>query len=153
MAYTTTNAIRSNLITTITGITCQGKPFGNYKFRRSNGKYDFENKSASDIDREFDVDFIERGSAIYFGSVTEVDYDGNVIIMMGFRQTSDRRDGLDRMNTDIITIAGELEKQSNYPAGVHLIRYRSSSIADVTKAGESFWIVEINFRIVFSLAL
>lgn len=149
MSYTTTNAIRSALISTIKNLTPTGKAFGRGKYQDTEA--DWENKPASDIDREFYLSFIERGEPLFFGGITEIDYTGTFEIQIGHAQTQQMKDGLDRMNTDLIQISKALEKSSNFPTGVALIRYTGTT-TDEQDTGELFWISTLSFRCIFSLA-
>ena len=150
MSYTTTTAIRESIESTIKGLTTSGAPLASGDgYRRANSRHEWAERPDVDIDRRYTVDIIERGEPQMFGAVGEIDYDGEFVVVVGHAKTGDVQDGLDRMNTDLAQICQELERTTNRPTGVGLIRY----IGMTTDDQEEHWITELRFRILFTLQI
>jgi len=147
MAYTTTTAIREALETLIKGTDPGGLAMGQGKYRQVPSKIPWEDVQDTHRDRGFMVGAIQEDLATMFGSVSEYDYEGAVEIKIR-HQRGKGQNCLDRMNTDLVQLREVLEKKTNFPSAVYLLRLGGWE----TIEEEKFWDTTMNFRAVYSRA-
>lgn len=139
---TTKTAIREALETTIKGLTTGGKPFKRDKYVKAPPGHNWDEPSEQWIDRTFSIGVIEEGEPLYYGTVSDVMYEGEFTLTIGHLKSYKKQDGLDRMDTDIGQLREQLEKESNRPTSVWLIRYVGSSITEY----DDYWVTDLKFR-------
>lgn len=152
MAATTISAMYTNLRKLIKGLEPDGAALGGEaKYKRAAEKHSWDEppRSASDWDRRFTVHDLARGTPLNFGSPDEYDYDGTFRVSIGHVITDKESEGQTRRDTDAFQIAEELEKSSNFPSGVSLIRYMDKTIL---KYSPEHWLTTLVFEIHFSAA-
>jgi hypothetical protein len=148
MATTTINAIRTAIETLIKGLTPAAKHFRHPTYRVGSHVEPFEKRAAGDIDREFEVEDIKAGRPVVFGATSELDFTGTMIVKVGHAITGNRHEGMDRRDTDLHQIAWAIEKTSNLPSGVAMIRRNGWTINELPE----FWITTLTFEVVFFMA-
>lgn len=149
MTYTTTKAIRRSLESLIKGLDPTGLPMGRPTYKLAASGFEWGERIAkSDVDRKFTVEDIGPGEANTFGLTTEIDYTGRLRIMIGHKKQTNKQDGLERRNTDVIQIQQAVEKKQNFPSGVSNIRWESLTELD---DDPEYWVSEIDFRMTFTL--
>lgn len=146
---TTTTAIRESLEGTIAGLTPTGKTFARQNFKKAPPGQNWDEPDLKWTDRCFSIGFIEEGEPQYYGTVSDVMYEGSVTVTIGHLKSYKSQDGLDRMNTDIGQIKEQLEKESNRPTDVWLIRYTSRSETDLG----DYWVSDLQFKLLYTRAL
>lgn len=148
MTYTTVTAIRAALETLIKGLDPKGKPMGRSSFKLCATGFEWDNRAETDVDRHFTVELIGPGILGTVGLTTEIDYKTTFLIKVGHKRSTNKKDSLARANEDLIQIQQNVEKKTNYPAGVALLRYESNKVDDTD---EKYWVSELQFRIVYTL--
>jgi hypothetical protein len=123
MANTTLLAIREALEQTIIGLSPGGKPLGRNKYSRAGATFRWDERPAKDVDRHFTVGYIDEGEPQSFGVVSDVEYTGEFTVTIGHKITGNEQDSLDRCNTDCSQLRDNLEKESNFPTSVWIIRF------------------------------
>lgn len=149
MAYTTLNAIKSELEALITSTDPGGNPYGVGKYKRVPTHYSWEDKPKARLDRCFSVSDVDRGTPTMFGSIAEIDYAGSFMVRIGHAYTSDMREGDRRRDTDLAQLQQILEKKTNFPSGVSLVRYDGQTI--VERETSKHWITTMTLEIHFAL--
>ena len=147
MATTTATAMRTAFETIILALTPAGTAHGRAAFQKASPHRSWDQRSKSDIDREFTIDDIKLGEVLEFGINTEYDYNATMMVTIGHAITGDANTGIGRREDDVMQIAEALHKKTNYPSGVHLVIPNGSSS---TVENEKFWITIISFRLKFT---
>ena len=150
MATTTLNAIRDSLISTIEGLDPSGKAWKRGKYREGGRGFSWEVRERANYDRRFTVEDLKGGEPTFYGVTAETDYNGSVIIRIGHKITDDRKASIERRDTDLQQIRQNLEKMSNFPTGVSVVRLSSQETVEFREI--SYWLTNQVFNLHFTLA-
>ncbi len=147
---TTLTAIRDSLKATIRAIDPGGDPMGQGKYVITDSKFKWEERPNANFDRRITVADIKRGVPLFYGSTTDIDYHGTALVRVGHVIGSDVDSGIDRRDTDLDQIAAVLEKSSNFPAGVSIVRVAGPWGPSLPMPAGKFWLTTMIFDLTYS---
>ena len=150
MSYTTIQAVRKSITNTIIALTPSAKHFRHPKYREASIYNEWKSRAGADIDREFSVDEISVDDVTFFGTITQREVQGTMLLIVGHAKMASKREGIDRRDMDVEQICAAIEKKANYPTDVSLIRRQSRATSDLD---ELHWVTRLTFEIHFAMAM
>lgn len=149
MSYTTLTAIRIALENVVGGLTPTSPHFRRTSYRKGSYNVNWDQKAQTDLDREFEIPEISISEPTMFGTLDEVHYVGEFVLIICHAKTGDVRTGLDRRDTDLRQVISAFSKTSNLPTAVSYIWHNGLAIQELN---DKFWLSTITFDIYFALA-
>lgn len=145
--------IRTAIETLIAGLTPVGTSHGKSSYSVAGAPWDWSQRSAGDIDREFTVGEIPPGRCLWIGSYSDCPLETEVEVIVGHAMTADVSAGLARKQRDLEQIARKVSwpgaSSSWYAPGVLTMNFKSLSTSTVPGEPDGAWVSRLKFTMQF----